>query len=132
MAEGDEEKIAFRTRFGLYHWQVMRFGLCNALATFQSMMDNNLHDLLDDGVIVYIDDTLIYSGDEKTHVKLVQEVLFRLDKAGLGVNHRKSSFHIKKVEFLGYIISEQGIEMSAAKVEEVQNWATPRKVKDVQ
>ena len=95
-------------------------------------MNNILHDLLDDGVIVYIDDILIYSDDEKTHVKLVQEVLSRLDKAGLGVNLRKSSFHIKKVEFLGYIISEQDIEMSAAKVEEVQNWVTPRKVKDVQ
>ena len=63
---------------------------------------------------------------------MVQEVLSRLDKARLGVNLRKSSFHIKKVEFLGYIISEQGIEMSAPKVEEIQNWATPRKVKDVQ
>ena len=62
---------------------------------------------------------------------MVQEVLSRLDKPGLGVNLRKSSFHIKKVEFLGYIISDQGSEMSAAKVVEVQNWATPRKVKDV-
>ena len=132
MAEEDEEKTAFRTRFGLYHWRVMPFGLCNAPATFQSMMDNMLHDLLDDGVIVYIDDILIYSEDEKTHVKLVQEVLSRLDKAGLGVNLKKSSFHIKKVEFLGYIISEQGIEMSSAKVEEVQSWTTPRKVKDIQ
>ena len=132
MAEEDEKKTAFRTRFVLYHWRVMPFGLCNVSATFQSMMDNILHDLLDDRVIVNIDDILIYSDDEKTHVKLVQEVLSRLDKAGLGVNLRKSSFHIKKVEFLGYIISEQGIEMSGAKVEEVQNWATPRKVKDVQ
>ena len=132
MAEEDEEKTAFRTRFGLYHWRGMPFGLCNAPATFQSMMDNMLHDLLDDGVIVYINDILVYSDDEKTNVKLVQEVLSGLDKAGLGVNLRKSSFHIKKVEFLGYIISEQGMEMSAPKVEEVQNWATLRKVKDVQ
>ena len=132
MPEEDEEKTAFRTRFGLYYWRVMPFSLCNAPATFQSMMDNILHDLLDDGVIVYIDDILIYSEDEKIHVKLVQEVLSRLDKAGLGVNLKKSSFHIKKVEFLSYIISEQGIKMIAAKVEEVQNWATPRKVKDVQ
>ena len=132
MAEEDEDKTAFRTRFGLYHWRVMPFGLCNAPATFQSMMDNMLHDLLDDGLILYIDDILGYSDDEKTHVKLVQQVLSGLDKAGLGVNLRKSSFHIKKVEFLGYIISEQGIEMSAPKVEEVQNWAILRKVKDVQ
>ena len=106
MAEEDEEKTAFRTRFGLYHWRVIPFGLCNAPATFQSMMDNILHDLLDGGVIVYIDDILIYTEDESTHVKLVQEVLSRLDKAGLGVNLKKSSFHIKKVEFLSYIISE--------------------------
>ena len=96
------------------------------------MMDNILHDLLDDRVIVYINDILLYSDDEKTHVKLVQEVLSRLDNAVFGVNLKKSSFHIKKVEFLGYIILEQGIEMSAAKVVEIQNWATPRKVKDVQ
>ena len=74
-------------------------------------LDNILHDLLDDGLIVYIDDILIYSDNEETHVKLVQEVLSRQDKAGLGVNLRKSSFHIKKVEFLGYIISEQGTHL---------------------
>ena len=61
MAEEDEEKTAFRTRFGLYHWRVMPFGLCNAPATFQSMMDNMFHDLLDNGVIVYLDDILIYT-----------------------------------------------------------------------
>ena len=66
MAEEDEEKTAFQTRFGLYHWRVMPIGLCNAPAAFQSMMDNILHDLLDDGLIVYIDDVLIYSDDEKT------------------------------------------------------------------
>ena len=109
----------------------MPFGLCNAPAAVQSMMDNILHDLLDDRVIVYIDDILIYSQDEKIHDTLVQEVPSSLDKAGLGVNLKKSFFHITKVEFLGYIILEQGIQMSAAKVEEVQNWAMPRKVKDV-
>ena len=110
----------------------MPFGVCDAPASFQSMMDNILHDLMDDVVIVYIEDILIYFEDEKTHVKLVQEILSRLDKAGLVVNLKKSSFHIKKVEFLGYIISEQGIETLSAKVEQVQNWATPRKVKVTQ
>ena len=66
------------------------------------------------------------------HVPLVQEVLSRLDKTNLGVNLKKSSFHVGKVEFLGYIISEQGIEMSEKKIEEVKNWAVPRKVKYVQ
>ena len=112
MTEEDEEKTAFRTRFGLYHWRVMPFGLCNAPATFQLMMDNIFHDLLDNGVIVYHDDILIYPEDMEKHIPLVREVLFRLDKARLGVNLNKSSFHNRKVEFLGYIISEQGIEIS--------------------
>ena len=95
-------------------------------------MDNIFHDLLDNGVIVYLDDLLIYTENVDKHIPLVQEVLSRLDKASLGVNLKKSSFHIRKVEFLGYIISEQGIEMSEKKIKEVKNWAVPRKVKDVQ
>ena len=99
----------------------MPFGLCNAPATFQSMMDSIFYDLLDNGVIVYLDDILIYTIDKQQHVQLVQEVLSRLDKADLRVNLKKSSFHIKQVEFLGYIISRYGIEMSGLKVEEVRN-----------
>ena len=117
MSKEDEEKTAFRTRFGLYHWQVMPFGLCNAPATFQSMMDSIFYDLLDNRVIIYLDDILIYTMYEQHHVLLVQEVLSRLDKAGLGVNLKKSSFHIEKVEFLSYIISGYRIEMSGSKVE---------------
>ena len=96
------------------------------------MMDNIFHNMLDNGVIVYLYDILIYTKSEKEHIPLVQEVLSQLDKVGLGVNLKKSSFHIRKVEFLDYTISEQGIEMSTNKIEEVKNWAVPRKVKDVQ
>ena len=78
MVEKDEEKIAFRTRFGLYHWRVRPFGLYNALVSFQSMMDNNFHDLLDNGVIAYLDDLLIYTKNVDKHVPLVREVLSRL------------------------------------------------------
>ena len=131
MAEEDEEKTAFHTRFGLYHWRVMPFGLCNALATCPSMIDNIFHYLLDNGVIVYLNDILIYTENVNKHIPLVQKVLSRLDKASLGVNLKKSSFYIRKVEFLGYIISEWGIEMSEKIIGEVTNWAIPRKVKDV-
>ena len=72
-AEKDKEKTAFQTRFGLYHWKVMPFGLCNALATFQSMIDHVLHDLLDEGVVVYLDDILIYSETVGEHERLVRE-----------------------------------------------------------
>ena len=100
MAEEDEEKFAFWTRFGLYYWRVMLFGLYNAPATFQSMKDNIFHDLLDNEVIIYLNDILIHIKNVNKHVPLVREVLSRLDKANLRVNSKKSVFHMKKVEFL--------------------------------
>ena len=71
MAEEDGEKTAFRTRFGIYHWRVMPFGLCNAPATLQSMMVNILHDLFDNAVIVHLDDILIYTKNVDKHIPLV-------------------------------------------------------------
>ena len=122
MVEENETKIAFHNRFGLYYWRVMPFGLCNARATFQSMMDNNFHDLLDNRVIVYLD-LLIHTKNVDKHVPLVREVLSRLHKANLGVNLIKSVFHIKQFEFLGYIISELGKEIYEKQIEEDGNWA---------
>ena len=75
MAEEDKEKTAFGTRFGLYHWRVIPFGLCNAPATFQWMMDNIFDDLLDNGLIVYLYDILLYTESMDKHIPLVQEVL---------------------------------------------------------
>ena len=61
MAKGDEPKTAFCMRFGLYEWKVMPFGLRNAPATFQAMMDDLFHNMLDEGVVIYLDDILIYT-----------------------------------------------------------------------
>ena len=77
-------------RFGLYEWKVMPFGLCNAPATFQAIIDDLLHDILDEGVIVYLDDILIYVENMAEHQRLVKEVFKRLDKAGLSINAKKS------------------------------------------
>jgi hypothetical protein len=73
--EGDEWKTAFRTRYGLFEYTVMPFGLCNAPGTFQSMINDVLRDLLDAGTVVYIDDILIYSENEEEHKRLVKEVV---------------------------------------------------------
>lgn len=132
IAHGDEWKTAFRTRYGLYQYNVMPFGLCNAPSSFQAMINEVLHDLLDQGVIAYIDDILIYSENMRQHVDLVQQVLQRLRDAGLHASIDKSFFHMKEVEYLGYQISEQGISMSKSKVNAVQEWPVPRNVKDVQ
>ena len=132
MAGKDEEKTAFRTRYGLYHWRVMPEGLCNAPATFQAMMDSIFHDMLDRGVIVYLDDILIYTETLTDHKPLVQEVLGRLKANRLQANLRKSVFEKQEVEFVGFMVTAKGLRMSDRKIEAVQTWPTPRTVKNVQ
>ena len=75
IAKGDEWKTAFRTRYGLYEYNVMPFGLCNAPASFQSIINEVLRELLNEGVIVYIDDILIYLETMEKHVAIVRRVL---------------------------------------------------------
>jgi hypothetical protein len=130
--EGDEWKTAFRTRYGLYEYKVMPFGLVNAPATFQYMMNEILREFLDDGVVVYLDDILIYSKSEEDHVKMVTKVLARLEEYDLAVSTAKSIFHVKEVEFLGYMVAVDGVTMSERKVENIRTWKAPRSVKEVQ
>ena len=125
IAMGDEWKTAFRTKYGLFEYLVMRFGLCNAPATFQAMINEVLRELLDEGVIVYIDDILIYTETEEEHVILVQKVLEKLKKAHLCVSIKKSVFHVREVDYLGYVISDKGISMSPSKVRSIENWERP-------
>jgi len=89
MREGNEWKTAFRTRYGLFEFQVMPFGLTNAPSTFQDMMNHVFSDLLDLGVIAYMDDILIYAKEEGEHDRLVEEVLKRLTANGLAVSPDK-------------------------------------------
>ena len=132
IAEGDEWKTAFQTRYGAFEWSVMPFGLTNALATFQRFMNDLFSDLLDVCVVVYLDDILIYSDDITQHWKHVKEVLKRLRKARLYVKAEKCEFHSDSVEYLGYVLSPSGLTMSDAKVKTIQEWPEPKKVKDIQ
>ena len=88
---------------------------------FQSIINNIFHDLWDNEVIMYLNDILIYTDDIDKYILLVQEVLSQLNKAHLRMTLKKSFFYIQKVEFLGFIISERGIEMSERKIEDVRN-----------
>jgi len=87
--EGDEWKTAFRTRYGLYEFQVIPFGLTNTPSTFQDMMNHVLSDLLDVGVIAYMDDILVYAGTQSEHDRLVKDVLRQLQDKGLAVSPEK-------------------------------------------
>ena len=132
IAEGDEWKTAFRTRYGLFEWLVMPFGLTNAPAAFQRFMNDIFSDMLDVSLLVYLDDILIYSDTIEEHHQHVREVLSRLRKHGLYAREDKCEFHKSEVEFLGYVLSEKGLQMAQDKVEIIQNWPEPRKVKDIQ
>ncbi|KAJ3537203.1 hypothetical protein NMY22_g5693 [Coprinellus aureogranulatus] len=132
IAEGDEWKTAFRTRYGSFEWCVMPFGLSNAPAAFQRFMNDIFSDLLDVYVIVYLDDILIYSDDLSQHRKHVREVLRRLRQHGLYAKPDKCEWHRTTVEYLGYILSPEGLVMSEDKVKIIQDWPEPRSVKEVQ
>src|ERR1700712_1654832 len=110
----------------------MPFRLVNAPATFQAMMNKILRESLDHGVVVYLDDILMYWTSEEEHIKLVGKVLAKLKEHQLAVSVTKSVFHKESVEFLGYIVTTNGVTMSERKVESIKNWKPPRSVKEVQ
>ena len=132
IAEGDEWKTAFRTRYGSFEWLVMPFGLTNAPAAFQRFMNDIFSDMLDVHVIIYLDDILVYSDDPKEHKKHVREVLRRLRQNGLYCKPEKCHFNKDTVNYLGFILSKDGLKMDSSKIQTIQDWPEPRKVKDIQ
>jgi len=95
-------------------------------------MNKIVPEFLHHGVIVYLDDILIYSENEEEHIELVKKVLAKREVHQLAVSVTKSGFHVQSVEFLGYIVGIEGVTMSERKVESVMNWRAPRLVKEVQ
>jgi len=130
--DGDEWKTAFRTRYGLYEFNVMPFGLTNTPSTFQDMMNHIQSDVLDIGVLAYMDNILVYAKTEKEHDTLVKTVLERLQQNGLAVSPEKCVWKAEEVEFLGYIIGRNGVSMSQDKVEAILSWNSPTSVKETQ
>jgi len=132
IANGDEWKTAFRTRYGSFEWFVMPFGLTNAPAAFQRFMNNIFSNLLDVCVVIYLDNILIYSNNMSEHHCHVKEVLKRLCKASLYAKAEKCEFHSESVEYLGYILSPSGLTMSDDKIKIIQDWPESKKVKNIQ
>jgi len=110
----------------------MLFGLTNAPSIFQRYLNNILSEKIDPSVVIYIDDILIYTQTEEKHVELMHWVLKKLSENGLCVNIDKCIFHVPEVEFVGFQIGTQGVQMSQQKVEDILNWPAPRSVQEVQ
>jgi len=132
IAEGHEWMTAFKTRYGLYEYLVMPFGLANAPSSFQRYINDALHEYLDVFCTAYIDDILIYSDSITEHQKHVRLVLERLREYGLQIDISKCEFHVTEVSYLGLIVTTNGIRMDPKKVATIQEWEPPRCVKDLQ
>jgi hypothetical protein len=122
ITEGDEEKTACHTRYGSYEFLVMPFGLTNAPATFCTFKNDIFREWLDDFVIIYIDDILIYSGFMEEHVEQ------KLRENKLYAKFEKCEFGVTEVDFLGHRIMQEGLKMDDHKVKAILDWEPPRLV----
>ena len=121
--DGDQWKAAFKTNRGLFKPMVMFFGLTNAPATFQSMMNFIFRELINEGYItIYMDDILIHTpNDTALHQRVVHNVLHILADNNLYLKPQKCQFEVTEVEYLGVVISEDCIAMDPVKVNDVKN-----------
>src|SRR6202021_1703765 len=131
IAPREEYKTAFRTKYRLYKYLVMLFRLTNAPATLQAIVTEVLYKYLDDFCVVYIDNVMIYSRREADHKEHVKKVFDALNKAGLKVKLKKSEFELKEVQFLGHIITAEGLQIDPEKIKAVLEWPDLRSADDV-
>lgn len=129
--KGDEWLTSFATRYGQFEWLVMPFGLCNAPATWQSFINSLIRDCLDDFATAYLDDILIYSKTYEEHIQHVQLILQRLQDASLPLDVDKCSFCVQRVDYLGVVLTPEGVEMDPKKVEVITSWKTPQSPREL-
>jgi hypothetical protein len=132
IAPGDEWKTAFICRYGHFEYTVMGFGLCSAPATFQAFVNDILRDHLDQFLVVYLDDILIFSNTQEEHDQHVRIVLQKLQNAHLSLKIEKCEFDVTRVSFLGFIVSTDGISMDPEKIKSIREWTPCRSVHDIQ
>jgi hypothetical protein len=129
--ECDILKIAFVSRYGLYEYTVMSFGLTNALAYFMYLMNNVFMEYLDKFIVVFIDDILVYSRSEEGHEEYLRLALQKLQGHRLYAKLSKCKLWMKQVALLGLVISKGGISMDPSKVQDVLSWNAPTSVSDI-
>ena len=127
----DIPKTTFRTRYGHFEFTVMPFGLTNAPATFIDLMHRIFQPYLDQFVVVFVDDILIYSQSEWEHEYHLRIILQLLRDHQLYVKFSKCEFWLTEVRFLGHVVSASGVSVNPEKVEAVMSWERPKSVFDI-
>ena len=127
----DRPKTAFCTTEGLFQFKVMPFGLCNAPATFQRLMDLVLAGLQWSHCLVYLDNVIVIGRSFTEHLQNLQAVFKRLRQAGLKLKPSKCSLLQQEVQYLGHIVNREGISVDPGKVEKVLTWPVPQNVQEV-
>jgi hypothetical protein len=131
MRPEDEHKTAFKTHQGHYEFKVMAYGLTGAPATFQGLMNTILQPLLRRGVLVFIDDILIYSKDLQSHLALLRQVFLILTQHQLKIKRSKCKFLQPQLVYLGHEISGAGVTTDQKNIVAVAKWPSPENLKQV-
>ena len=129
--EEDCEKTAFITKFGTFEFKVMPFGLCNAPATFQRIMNKVLGDSIHKYVMVYLDDVIIYSKSFEEHLRHIEDVLNRIRRANLRLKAEKCHFGASELQFLGHVVGKDGVKPDPKKVEKIENYPIPKNIREL-
>ena len=131
MDAADRKKTAFVTQGGLYEFRVMPFGLVNAPATFERLMERVLRGIAWSECLVYLDDILVFGPDFGTTLARLERVLDRLGEAGLKLKAKKCQLFQEEIPFLGHIVSATGIGADPTKCQQVRDWPIPRDLHEV-
>ncbi|KAG8491018.1 hypothetical protein CXB51_014151 [Gossypium anomalum] len=129
--DSDIPKTAFRMRYGHYEFLVMPFGLTNAPAIFMDLMNQIFRQCLDQFVVVFIDDILVYSRDETEHAEHLRLVLQILRDKQLYAKFSKCEFWLREVSFLGHVVSALGIQVDPSKISAILDWKASRNITEV-
>lgn len=132
LEEKDREKSAFITKYGLFEYTKMPFGLCSAPSTFQRCMELIIREMQWKHLLIYIDDIIIFSQDMEDHFKQLNEVLQRIQSASLKLKHSKCELFQTEVLYLGHVVGKEGIKPNPKITESIKNWKTRQNVKQVQ